>query len=471
MKKNYTTTLIMAVCLVGLSAWYLIYELKFRPEGEIALEKQKQLLTFEKDQIQEITIERNKAGTPDYETIILKKAGNDWNLTAPLADQADPGGANGMATMVVGLKQERVVSEKPTDLAQYGLTTPYLKITLKKDGNTPAQKIQVGDNTQVGNSSYVKVGDKEAVVTTAQTVRSGFDKSVKDIRSKSVVPLQRFQIAEVEIQNSKENIVLKKDDKDSWTLLRDNAPADVAEWNKTLNAIVDLRAVDFPTEKTTDLSAYGLKSPKAKITLKKVGDQTKVGLIIGQVRDKTFAKRDDRDTVFEVGKDIVARLDTPSWTYRDMHLAQFNRFDIKKFKVQHGKDSFELKKDGAAWSLTDDANFKVDGAKIDTFLTKLQDMKVSKFGQKDAKISEPFLDIKLFEDKDVEKVHLQFAKPEAKQVAGVRTGLPLGFFLKEEDFKLVDHDKKSFELVKVSEDKKNATPPVVAPLVKSPQKK
>jgi hypothetical protein len=240
---------------------------------------------------------------------------------------------------------------------------------------------------------------------------------------------------------------MKKDDKDSWTIARDNMLADNNEWNKTLNAIVDLKATDFVSEDGTDAKKYGLASPTVKISITRSKDKSRVTLNLGKAGDKVYAQRADKPTIYEVPKDILDKVQRPGSAYRNMQLAAFNRFDVTRVKLERGKDVVELLKDAGNWTLPTEPKVKLENAKVDSLLTSLQDIKIVKYTS-----GEPAVDaltIRLFEKKEkdkgeTERVVLTFGKPKNKEVLAKRGGTPSAFTIKEEDFHKLDLRKEAF---------------------------
>ena len=99
MKKNFTSTLVMFGLLVGLSAWYFLYEQKYRVTQKEAEDSQKKLIALNADEVSEIKLEKLKnpppensstpLSNPQYESIEIKKNGKDWFITSPVQTAAD----------------------------------------------------------------------------------------------------------------------------------------------------------------------------------------------------------------------------------------------------------------------------------------------------------------------------------------------------------------------------------------------
>ena len=487
MKRSYISTLMMAVVFGALIAWYLGYEKNLRPKQEEAESKTKQLVTLKQDEVQELMIEKRTPSTTDAKkadgnkkeadaasstellTIKIKKTGTEWNITEPVQDLADAVTINSMVSAITGTKYDRIVEEKPKDLSEYELKEPLLTLTIRKNDTSPGEKIMLGRDTPVGAAVYARNGVNETVYKVASTLRSTCNHGLKDLRNKSILNgVARNDVGEIEVQAGTNSVVLKRGDKDDWTLTREGFPADTNETNKLLGAVIDLRATDFAADNDTNAKKFATSKPAVKVFLtKKTVDKTRVVLWLGSVKDKTYAKREDRNVIYVVDKAILDKVNRPAPAFRNVELAHFNRFDVKRIKIERGKDVLEFSKgDSGAWSLPADSKLKLDPAKVDSLLAHAQDIKIAKYA--DAKtnvkssktgLESPKMVLRLFEksDKqDTEKVTLSFGSKDGSMVYVSRSGLDLPFLIKEEDFKRLDMNKQDFVKSEEKPDAKKA---------------
>lgn len=476
MKKSFSTTFILFLVLGGLIAWYTLYEKKYKGKLTEKEENAKKLITLKSDEIQEVTIVRMKnppteastsTAPADYETIKLTKSGTDWQVVEPTKDAADSTNITSTLSVLTSSKEERIVDENPKDLAAYGLKEPVAKVTLKRDGTT--EELWIGGNTPVGFSSYAKLANKPQIYKISRSVRTNFEKDANQYRNKSLIAYKREDVGEIEIQLAKENIVLKKGTGDAWVLARDGIPVDVNELGKTLNGLTDLKAVAIVSDSPSNLSEYGLTQPHLRATLQKAKEGTRFQVVIGKGagknKDKYFARREDRLTVYEIAKTSVDPLERPSTAYRNLKIATLNRFNAKLIKFEKGDASFELSKNDIGWQFNGDTATKIDGSQVDALLTRLQDTKLVRYltQKSHPSLKEPKLTLHVSETKDkqeVETVLLTFGVPTNKEVIVKSKDLDLLFAIKEEDFVKLNSPKTSF----VQADKKPEEP-------KAPEKK
>ncbi|MBI1861993.1 MAG: DUF4340 domain-containing protein [Deltaproteobacteria bacterium] len=456
MRRSYSTTLSMLAALAVLTAWYFLYEKKFKVTSTQKEETAKQFVQLTQSDVQEIVLERMKnppsedaeatppPGPVSYDRIHLKKLGDNWALTEPIEDTADSSAVSSLLSSVITAKQDRVVDDTPKDLSLFSLKDPIIKLTLIKD-STKKEQILFGRKTPVGFGVYVMNTDRKAVYKASQSVRSGVEKTVKDLRNRSLTSVTRADVNEVEV-SGKANYVLKRAEKDAWLLARENLPADANETNKLVGALVDLKATDFPSEDGKNLAQYGLSPAGLRVVLStSAKDKPRTVLLLGQASGKTYAKRDDKPTVYEVAADTWSKTTVASEKLRSLEVAHFNRFDIKRIKIERDQEPLDLLKE-SDWTLPAEPGTKLDTAKVDTLLTKIQDMKLARYGTTANTPRKPALVIRLFEKKDkaeTETVVLKFGALGGNEIAVERSGLSVPFFIKGVDLKALTLDKKS----------------------------
>ncbi len=450
MKKSFNSTFALLGLLAVLLGWYLIYERSYRPAAEKKEESSKILISTPREAIQELILEKRQGdeNSTKYSTVHLKKTGSDWTLIAPVEDAADTSVVNGMINAAAFAKHERVVDEKPATLKPYGLENPFLKIHIKKDGSSPAELVLVGNNVPVGSGVYVKIAGKETVYRGAIAIRTSFDKEASEYRNKKVLPFTRNDVDEVEIKSSKHSFILRRSEKNGWMLSREGVPASESEVNKLVNGLTDLQAVGFASENgTATLGKFGLSPAEWTFTFThKTG---KTLLLVGHQGEKYYVKRGDKPVVYEVAKTSLDSAKRDAKSYHDRKLAHFNRFDVKRFRIEHGPESFELFKEGSEWKSVSDPKAQIETAKVEDYLSRLQDTKLGEYRKGATQLPKTDLAIHIFEKKgnepEAETVTLAFSK-SGEKVTGVRKGLDMPFSIDVAEFRKANAFRQEFLL-------------------------
>lgn len=93
-----------------------------------------------------------------------------WSLVSPIKDTADSFSVSSEADSLKSLQATAVLTS-PTDLAQYGLDKPPLKVTVKTAAATPAEHtLQVGNATIDGAGYYTLADGKKDVYVIANSI-------------------------------------------------------------------------------------------------------------------------------------------------------------------------------------------------------------------------------------------------------------------------------------------------------------
>jgi len=119
--------------------------------------RDKRLLAFEIKDVKGLRL-----AWPDA-TIVLEKEGDNWKLTQPQAAPADSGKALDLIYSVNGLRFKDIATEKPGDLARYGLAKPQAEVIVKKTDNTDLPAIEFGKVDKEKNQLFAKVKNSPIV--------------------------------------------------------------------------------------------------------------------------------------------------------------------------------------------------------------------------------------------------------------------------------------------------------------------
>src|SRR5882724_4006640 len=111
-----------------------------------------------------------------------------WEMLEPQKLSGDTDTMITVLTQFGDLKADRLVEEKATDLSQFGLVTPALKVAVtKKDGKTDT--LEFGDDTPAGSGVFAKLSGDARVFIVSSSIRSALDKTWKDLRDKRLLTI------------------------------------------------------------------------------------------------------------------------------------------------------------------------------------------------------------------------------------------------------------------------------------------
>lgn len=274
---------VLAVAL-GLGGYLYFYESKQEPKPDKVKEK---VAALDKSKVKELDL-------ASLEGAHLVKEGAGWRLTAPQAAPADGGVVDGLLTSLEGLEIEEVVGENVTDLAQYGLAQPRVKVTAVREGAEPLVLL-VGDKTPDGANVYAKTGASPRVFTVAGHAAGAFEQKPFDLRDRDVLHLKRDDVRAIAVFGPEGAYELAGDGT-SWAIVKPLATR-AGRWpvDGLLGALEGLRMESVAAEEASALKPFGLDPPARTVRLTMQDGSTRtleLGSQVPGAPDKRFHARD-----------------------------------------------------------------------------------------------------------------------------------------------------------------------------------
>lgn len=340
---RFRNTLLLLVVLIGLGAYVYYVE---RPEAEKEAKKEK-LLDFQPDEVTEIVLT-----SPDREVTLVKVDGN-WKITKPIEAEADDVTVKGIVSMLSTAEVKKGLEGEVKDLGAYGLEKPNTVVAMKA-GAKALPPVKIGEAAPIGGSAYAMRGDDKKILLTTSSVRSGVDKSLKDLRNKTILKFSDDNVRRIEVKGEGRDLVLEKSGA-AWKIVAPVAhDADVATVRSYLSTLKSLRATDFPDEHA-DASTYGLAEPRLTVVLTLEGGAQQTFLLGGgNDKKEVFAKTASSPVVYTVGDWVSRDLDKPADDFRDKTVVAFDKDTAKSLEVS--------RQDGSSYTLArgEDGKWKVE---------------------------------------------------------------------------------------------------------------
>jgi hypothetical protein len=378
----------------------------------------------------------------DDDVVLQRGAGNKWQITAPAAYGADQEAGNTLAYSVATINADRVIEEKASDLATYGLKEPSLEADIStKNGKTT--KVLLGDDNPTGSSTYAMLAGDPRVFSVMSSVKMGLSKSVKDLRDKRLLTFDQDKVSRLELEAKKQDIEFGRD-KDQWQIVKPKPlRADGLQVEELLRKVkdakMDLALSDEDAKKAASTFASGTPLATVKIT-DPSGTQE---LQIRKSKDDYYAKSSVVEGIFKVPADLGTAVDKGVDDFRNKKLLDFGFNDPSKIELHAAGKSYSFQKAGETWI---SAGKTLDNTSVQNLIDKLRELAASKFV--DTGFTTPEIDVTVTSNqgKRVEKV--SFSKSDNKYV-GRRENEPSQY---EVDAKNVD------DMVRAAGDVKEATP-------------
>ena len=340
------------------------------------------------------------------EVVLAKNGAGKWEMTQPQKLAVDQDAVTSMISTLASLNSERLVEEKSTNLGQYGLAEPAMKVDItKKDGKT--QELLIGDDTPTGSGAFAKLENDPRVFTVATFSKTSIDKGPKDLRDKRLLTVEGDKISRLELlvqtKGKAQDIEFGRD-KEAWQILKPKPlRADglqVEELTRKLkDAKMDTSVSDEDAKKAASAFASGTPVATVKVT-DPSGTQE---LQVRKNKEDYYAKSSSVEGVYKVASDLGTGLDKTVDDFRNKKLFDFGFSDPGKIEMHDGGKSYLFVKSGEDWNSN---GKKMDVTSVQSFLEKVRDLSASKFV--DSGFSAPVVDLTVTSNdgKRVEKVSI-----------------------------------------------------------------
>jgi len=371
------STLAMVLVLAGL-AGYIYYGGKSSTDS--ATTKEKAFGTVASDDIEEVRIALNEEMPAR-----LTKANGAWKLVEPSPADADATELSSITGGLSSLDIERVVDEKPGDLAQYGLAPARIDVSFKVKGQPAEKRILLGDKTATGGDLYAKLPDSPRVFLVSSFVESTFKKDPFSLRDKTILKVDRSKVDGFIASAGTTTLEFAKNGSD-WAIVKPIAArADFGAVEGAIERLATANMQGITADSASDLKQYGLDQPTATMTVK--SGSSSATLTLGKTDNAVvFARDASRPLIFTVAPTLRDDVIKPVGEFRRKDVFDFRSFTATRVEFTRGTatQTFEKSKskdkDGKDVDVWKDAKgATVDAMKIEDLLTKVSGLRASSF--------------------------------------------------------------------------------------------
>ncbi len=427
--------LLAAVAVLAVLGIGVFFSNKYKKDDDKKGSDAPKLLNVTDDQIAKIEIQKREGG----KTVLEKP--DKWKMTTPAGLNADQEAVGSMATTLATLPSDKLVEEKATDLAPFGLTAPQLEVAVSlKNGKTI--KVQVGDETAVGNGFYAKLDGDSKVYIIAAFTKTALDKTAQDLRDKRLMTFDPEKLTRVELLAKNETVEFGKNQQNEWQIVK---PKPMRADNWAVEELVrKLKEAKMDVSAGEDAAAVNATAflTGTKVAIAKVTDASGTHQIEVHKKDKDYyAKGTAMPDAFKVSNELGEGLDKALADFRNKKLFEFGFNEPSKIEVK-GEDgqTKTYVKNGDKWMR---GNEQMDSVSLQSFVDKLRDLSSIKF--LDAGAATPIFEVKLTarEGKLVDNV---LVSRNGNAVVAIRAGEPTVYELDPnvyEDLKRTANDIKA----------------------------
>ena len=229
--------------------------------------RDKTVIAFDDAEVQKLALSHEQSA------IVVERegAGDRWTITAPARYPADGAEMRALLASIRGLRADDFVSEDAgTDLAQYGLVSPQLTLSVWLGKDQAQKTLLIGSTHEEAQKKtlYAKRAERPTVYTVPDYALKNLDKGLGALRDKTVLAFEKEKATKLVVtRKDGAGFTLAKRE-GSWHL---ETPGEGAERAPTITRFVDdvagFKGNEIVAEKTVDLAQYGLAAPDLSIAV------------------------------------------------------------------------------------------------------------------------------------------------------------------------------------------------------------
>ncbi|HYO84295.1 MAG TPA: DUF4340 domain-containing protein [Bryobacteraceae bacterium] len=325
------------------------------------------LFAVKDDEVRRVEIARRGS----EQRTVVERSKDGWQITAPEPLRADNDAVAGLVSAFTGLTEDRVIEEKPANLAEFGLSDPQARVTVNGK-----HTLLIGDDTPTGGAVYAKLEGSPKVFTFPSQNKSNIDKDAKDLRDKRLVTADTGKLSRVELTSRGATVELSRNAQKEWQILRprqlraDNLAVDELV-RKLQEARMDLS--EDPEEAAKKFAAGARTS--AAVLADAAGSQT---LELRKSGDAYYARSSAVPGVYKVDSTLGEALSKGLDDLRNKKLFDFGFSDPSKIEIRVGTQQHSFVKGGEKWW----SNGKqMDATGVQSLIDKLRDLSSAAFAE------------------------------------------------------------------------------------------
>ncbi|HXX18465.1 MAG TPA: DUF4340 domain-containing protein [Candidatus Acidoferrum sp.] len=256
---------------------------------------------LDSSQVRSFTV-KNSSGE-----IAAAKVSDQWRIAKPLNTPASQDAVDSLLQAISNATMTSVASEKPDDLAHYGLSSPPVSFTAT-DARGGQYTLLVGKKD--GNAYFARDVSRPTIFRVNDDLYKKLTETFADLRDKRVVHADSTDIQEIQLRNASGSLALsrKKDSPEDWVF---DAPADqkgkpASGW-KLLDPLSGLTAEEVIDHPAPNLLAQVANPAVTAVLTDKTGKELTVRVSKAS-GDFVYAQATDGAALYKLKKDAVDSL-------------------------------------------------------------------------------------------------------------------------------------------------------------------
>ena len=361
-------TLVLLALAVGV---YLSNKQKAAEAAKPPSDAPPKILTLTDTEVTKVALKKK-----DAEPIIVEKnASGKWELTSPKNYRADQDVAGQLANALSNVTADKLIEDKATDLASFGLRPPNEEIDIfTKNGKNKV--LRIGDDAPANAGTYLTLDGDPRLFTIPSYTKSNIDRPLNDLRDKRLLTFDQDKLSRVELIAKKQDIEFGRD-KDQWQIVKPGPyRADGLQVDELIRKVKDAKMDLTVSDDDAKKAAASFGSGTVVATVKVTDPSGAQQLEVRKVKDDYYAKSSVVDGVHKVTTELGTGLDKSVDDFRNKKLFDFGFNDPNKLDMHASGKTYAFQKTGEDWFAN---GKKMDNISVQSLIDKLRDLTASKF--------------------------------------------------------------------------------------------
>jgi len=342
----------IALLLAGaLGAAALVYFIRGTKVREEKPRPGRAAFSFTRQDVESFALRR------DGQNVVIEDRGGNWVITQPVEAPADQSVINLLLTGLADALSAQSLPVLSRGTGSYGLNPPAVTIELRLR-NGERHSVRFGDPDSLKQSAYALMDDSPEVALLPVHVAVGADKSLMDLRDRSLFDVREDQIKLLRLSNENGQMTLARDE-NGWKL---NSPletvADRVAVESLLSEARSARVTEFVSESGGEASVRADEKHRVTLTVQTFFEGEKTLTLGAKERGFSLAVASDRPQAGKVEASLYDKLNVKPSDLCDRNIIRFDLDELKRIVIRNQNQTLAAVKEEGKWMVETPSEYK-----------------------------------------------------------------------------------------------------------------